>query len=115
MTFPKKKNILCIYCSKSAKRHFFWMDFQLLNGLDLVYVYHYHSPQKKSLQNSTHNFNFEIYLQFFILHDVFFSTQIYFICSFKINYFKSKANAIILKWAKIIQDMMSIVKKRKIK
>jgi hypothetical protein len=46
--------------------------FQLLNGLDLVDVYHYHSPQKNSLQNSTHNFNFDIYLQFFILHDVFF-------------------------------------------
>jgi hypothetical protein len=32
--------------------------------LDLVDVYQYHSPQKNSLQNSTHNFSFEVCLQF---------------------------------------------------
>jgi hypothetical protein len=32
--------------------------------LDLVDVYQDHSPQKKSLQNSTHNFGFEVCLQF---------------------------------------------------
>jgi hypothetical protein len=40
------------------------------------------SPPKNSLQNSTHNLNFEIYLQIFILCDMyFFLTQMYFICS----------------------------------
>jgi len=32
--------------------------------LDLVDVYPYHSPQKNSLQNSTRNFSFEVYLHF---------------------------------------------------
>jgi hypothetical protein len=42
------------------------MDFQpnfvnFLLVLNLVDVYQYHSPPKKSLQNSTHNLNFEVY------------------------------------------------------
>jgi hypothetical protein len=41
----------------------------------------YHSPQKKSLEDSTHDFSFEIHLPFFIFCDVFILTQIYFICS----------------------------------
>jgi len=36
-----------------------------------VGVYQNHSAQKKSLQNSTHNFSFEVYLQFSILYDAF--------------------------------------------
>jgi hypothetical protein len=32
--------------------------------LDLVDVYQYQSPQKNSLQNSIHNFSFEVYLHF---------------------------------------------------
>jgi hypothetical protein len=37
--------------------------------LNLVNVHQYHSPPKKSLQNSTHNLNFEIYLQIFIHYE----------------------------------------------
>jgi hypothetical protein len=40
--------------------------------LNLVDVHQYHSPPKNSLQKSTHNLNFEIYLQFFILCDAYF-------------------------------------------
>jgi hypothetical protein len=36
-----------------------------------VGVYQNHSPQKKSLQNFTHNLSFEVYLQISILYDVF--------------------------------------------
>ncbi len=59
------------------------MDFQpkIVNFsmvLNLVDVHQYQSPPKKSLQNSTHNLNFEVYLQFFILYDmVFFKTNIF--------------------------------------
>ncbi len=50
-------------------------NFKLLNGPKFNFnVYQYHSPQKHSLQNSTHNLNFEIYFQFFIVCDVFIST-----------------------------------------
>jgi hypothetical protein len=42
--------------------------------LDLVDVYQYHSPQK--LQNSTRNFNFQVYLKIFILCDIFILTQV---------------------------------------
>jgi hypothetical protein len=35
--------------------------------LDLIDVYQYHTPYKNSLKKSTHNFNFEIYMQFFKL------------------------------------------------
>jgi hypothetical protein len=53
------------------------MDFQpklikLLMVLNLVYVHQYHLPSENSLQNSTHNLSFEVYLQFFILCDVYF-------------------------------------------
>jgi hypothetical protein len=45
---------------------------------NLVDVHQYHSPPKKSLQNSTHNLSFEVYLQFFILCDMyFFDTNIF--------------------------------------
>jgi hypothetical protein len=33
--------------------------------LDLIHVYQYHTPLKISPKNSTHNLNFEIYMQFF--------------------------------------------------
>ncbi len=54
------------------------MDFQLKivnfkTILTLVDVHPYHSPTKSSLQNSTHNLSFEIYLQFFVLCDMYFS------------------------------------------
>jgi len=45
--------------------------------LNFVDVYQYHLPPKNSLLNSTHNFNFEIYLQFFILCDVYIFQQKY--------------------------------------
>jgi hypothetical protein len=35
---------------------FFWMV------PNLIYVYQYYSPQKKSLQNSIYNLSFEVYL-----------------------------------------------------
>jgi hypothetical protein len=61
--------------------------------LDLVHVYQYYSPQKNSLQNSTHNLSFEVYLQIFILYDVKFDTNILHIFKF-INvcgiFFKNK-------------------------
>jgi hypothetical protein len=37
--------------------------------LDLVDVYRYYSPQTNSLQISTHNLCFEIYLHLFIFWD----------------------------------------------
>jgi hypothetical protein len=40
--------------------------------LNLVDGHQCHSPRKNSLQNSTHNFSFEVYLQFFILYDMYF-------------------------------------------
>jgi hypothetical protein len=30
--------------------------------LDLIDVYQFHSPQKNSIKNSTHNLSFEIYM-----------------------------------------------------
>jgi hypothetical protein len=45
--------------------------------LDLIDIYQCHSPQKHSVQNSIHNLNFEIYLQFYILCDVFYFDTIY--------------------------------------
>jgi hypothetical protein len=46
--------------------------------LNLVDVHQYHSPPNNSLQNSTHNIYFEIYLQFFIFYDVYlFDTNIF--------------------------------------
>jgi hypothetical protein len=59
------------------------MDFQskivsFYMVLNLVDAHQYHSPSKNSLQNSTHNFSFEIYLQFFIFYDLyFFNTNIF--------------------------------------
>ncbi len=47
-----------------------FVNFQIV--LNLVDIHQYHSTPKKSLQNSTHNFNSEIYLQFFILGNVYF-------------------------------------------
>jgi hypothetical protein len=49
------------------KKNFFWMGFQpiflkLWIVLDLIDLSQYHSPQKKLVQNSTHNFSFEVYL-----------------------------------------------------
>jgi hypothetical protein len=32
--------------------------------LDLIHVYQYHTPQKKSPKNSIHNLSFEVYMQF---------------------------------------------------
>jgi hypothetical protein len=69
-----------------CKKHIFWMDFQpkflhFQMVLELVDVYQYHSSKNISLQNSTCNLSFEIYLQFFILFDIFISTQMYFVCS----------------------------------
>jgi len=73
--------------------------------IDLVDVYQYHSPQKNSLQNSTHNFSFEIYLQIFILCDIYFDTNILHMFKFvnvcwikkKKKTLKSKANEKYLK------------------
>jgi hypothetical protein len=39
---------------------------------NLFYIHQYHSTPKKSLQNFTHSLNFEIYLQFFIIGNVYF-------------------------------------------
>jgi hypothetical protein len=39
--------------------------------LTLVDVHQDHSPQRHSLQNSTHNLSFEVYLQISILCDAF--------------------------------------------
>jgi hypothetical protein len=51
--------------------------------LNLVDINQYHSPPKKSLQNFTYNLNFELYLQFFILCDVyFFDTNIFYMFKF---------------------------------
>jgi hypothetical protein len=49
------------------EKNIFWIDFQLIKKqlwmvLDLIDLSQYHSPQKKLVQNSTHNFSFEIYL-----------------------------------------------------
>jgi len=45
--------------------------------LNLVDVHQYCSPPRNSLQNSTHNLSFEVYLQIFILYDMyFFNTNI---------------------------------------
>jgi len=48
--------------------------------LNLVDVYQYHSPQKNSLHNLTHNFSFEVYLQFayFVMYLFQHKIQIYF-------------------------------------
>jgi hypothetical protein len=46
--------------------------------LGLIDIYQCHSPQKHSVQNSIHNLNFEIHLQFYILCDVFIFTQFIF-------------------------------------
>ncbi len=59
----KKKHFLIGFSTKNCK---------LLNVLHLVNVHQYHSPPKTSLQNSTHNLSFEVYLQFFILCDMYF-------------------------------------------
>ncbi len=65
----------------SAKNTFL-MNFQLklINFemvLNLVDVHRYHLPTKNSLQNSTHNLSFEIYLQCFVFCDVdFFNTNL---------------------------------------
>jgi hypothetical protein len=46
--------------------------------LNLVDVHQYHSTPKNSLQNSTYEFNYEVYLQIFILCDMyFFNTNIF--------------------------------------
>jgi hypothetical protein len=65
--FPKLKFIMHLLLTKCKKKHIFWMDFQpkLVNIymlLNLIYVHQYCSPSKNSLQNSTHNFSFEVYL-----------------------------------------------------
>ncbi len=66
---------------------------------NLVGVYQNHSQQKKSLQNSTRNLSIEIYLQIFILYDVFIQhkyTSYVQVCKcwldffIKIKYFKLK-------------------------
>jgi hypothetical protein len=67
---------------KCKKTHFLngllTKNYKLLNVLNLPYVHQYHSPPKNSLRNSTHNLSFEIYLQFFILCDMyFFDTNIF--------------------------------------
>jgi hypothetical protein len=51
--------------------------------LNVVDVHQYHSPPKKLLQNSIHNLSFEVYLQLFILCDVyFFDTNIFHMLKF---------------------------------
>jgi hypothetical protein len=50
-------------------------------ALNLVDVYQYHPPPKMSLQNSTHNLNFEVYFNFSYIVTCIFLTQIYFIRS----------------------------------
>ncbi len=53
-----------------------FMNFSMVLNLDDVHQYH--STPKKSLQNFTHNLSFEVYLQFFILYDMyFFNTNIF--------------------------------------
>jgi hypothetical protein len=51
--------------------------------INLVDVHQYRSPTKTLLQNSTHNLSFEVYLQFFILYDLyFFYTNIFHMVKF---------------------------------
>jgi len=37
--------------------------FNILMVLELLDVYQYHSPQKNSLESSTHKLNFEVYMK----------------------------------------------------
>jgi hypothetical protein len=74
--FPKIKVYYTFIAQEVQKTHFLHefstKNCKLLNGLNLVNVHQYHSSPKNSLQNSTHNLNFEVYLQFFIFYDVYF-------------------------------------------
>jgi hypothetical protein len=73
---------------KKCKKSPFFNGFSTKNVnfsmvLNLVGIHQYHSPPKNSLQNSTNNLNFEVYLQFFILCDVnFFNTNIFYMFKF---------------------------------
>jgi hypothetical protein len=40
-------------------------NFKSLNGPRLIHVYQYHTIEKNSPKNSTDNFSFEVYMQFF--------------------------------------------------
>jgi len=77
--------LLCIYCTKNGKNPFFdWIStkiLEILYGPKFSWCISISFTTKKSLQNSTHNLSFKIYLQFFIFCDVFISTKIYLICS----------------------------------
>jgi len=81
MFFPIKEFIMHLLFKKCKKTHFLngfsTKICKILNVLNLINVRQYHSPPKDSLQNSTHNLSFEIYLQIFILCDMyFFNTNI---------------------------------------
>jgi hypothetical protein len=57
------------------------LNFQM--AIDSIYVYQYHWSQKISPKNSTHNFSFEVCMQFFILYDeYYFITNIFHMLKF---------------------------------
>jgi len=55
-------HLLLKKCKKNKLNEFSTKNWKLLNGLNIVYVHQYHSSPKNSLQNSTHNLSFEVYL-----------------------------------------------------
>jgi hypothetical protein len=64
--------------------------------LNLVDVCQYHSPPKNSLQKSTHTFSYEVYLQIFILCDMyFFNTNIFHMFKFVNVYWNLKKKTIL--------------------
>ncbi len=79
----KEKFIMHLLLKKWKKTHFFnafsTKNVKLLSCLKFSSISF--TTKKNSLQNSTHNLNFEIYFQFFILCDIFILKKIYFICS----------------------------------
>jgi hypothetical protein len=77
MVFFPKKGYYAFIAQEMKKETHFLIEFstkncKLLNVLNLVNVHQYHSPPKNSLQNSTHNLSFEVYLQNFIFCDMYF-------------------------------------------
>jgi hypothetical protein len=81
------KPLLFIYCSRSSKFTFFngfsTKKCKIFNALKFSCYTSIHSPPKKSLQNCTHNLNFEVYLQLFMLCDMnFFNTNILYMFKF---------------------------------
>jgi len=64
MVFSLKKKIMMHLLLKKIQRTHFLngISFKFLNEFNLIDVYQYHSPLKKSPKNSIHNPSFEIYI-----------------------------------------------------